>query len=54
MPGQKDALKAELVAPIGPPKPGVATWYKDIDGNYTLAAVVVGVIGVFLAIYVVH
>jgi hypothetical protein len=54
MPDQKDSLKEELMAPIGDPKPGAVTWYKNADGNYTLAAVVVGIIGVFFALYVVY
>jgi hypothetical protein len=54
MPDQKDDLKAEVMRPIGPPAPGEVTWYRNADGNYTVAAVVVGIACIFVAIYIVH
>ena len=54
MTDQKDALAAEVIRPIGPPKPGEANWYRNADGNYTVAAVVVGIACILVAIYIVH
>jgi hypothetical protein len=51
---QKDDLKAEVMRPIGPPAPGEVTWYRNADGNYTVAAVVVGIASIIVAIYIVH
>jgi hypothetical protein len=54
MSDQKDALKAELMRPIGSPRPGEVTWYRNFDGTYTVAAVVVGIICLLIAIYAVY
>jgi hypothetical protein len=54
MSDQKDALKEELMRPIGPPRPGEVTWYRNANGTYTVAAVVVGILGIGLALYSVY
>lgn len=54
MDDQKDSLKAELMKPMGPARPGEVTWYRNSDGTYTVAAVVVGILGIGFALYTVY
>ena len=49
-----DTLAAKVMKPIGSSKLGEASWYRNADGNYTIAAVVVGIACIFVAIYIVH
>jgi hypothetical protein len=54
MPDQKEALKAEIMRPIGPHKTDEVAWYRNANGTYTVAAVVVGIACIFVALYIVN